>query len=965
MSSDRIASSEVPRAGFRIVGLGASAGGLEAFEQFFRRMAVDSGMAFVLVQHLDPNHASLLAGLVQRSTTMPVIEAQDQMVVEPNHVYVIPPNCSMGIAQGALQLNPPLAPRGQRLPIDIFLSSLAADMGDKAVGIILSGNGEDGVQGLRAIFSEGGLCLAQEPDTAQFDGMPKSAIRAGCVHQVCTIDQLPQAIQSGANVASLRRAQPLPTLSTAELSNILLLLRTGTGHDFSLYKKSTIARRIERRMALHRIDRAEAYAEFIRQHTAEAPLLFKELLINVTRFFRDKEAFEALQHDVLPDMLEGRPIDDVLRVWIAGCASGEEAYTVAILLREVMDALHQNVRFQIYSTDLDDDAIATARRGLYPLSIAQDVSPERLSRYFIHEGAGYRINKEIREMVVFAVQSVIKDPPFTKLDLLVCRNLFIYFELEQQNRLIPTFHYALKPGGVLMLSPSEGIGDHVNLFKPINRKWKLYRAQALTPSRRAVLINEIASPSLRTLVGAPEPARQGKLTARPDIVELTKRLLLQVFVPAAVVTDLQGNVLYVHGDAAQFLQPAPGHTTLNIIEMAQNGLQVALREAVQRAAIEGLPTLRQRLTQSVNGVSQSFDLCVRLMPDMNAKSKVLLISFHEQPDAPKTKSRSKTKGHAPTDAMRVEDMALEVACAQAGMSSLREAQQSVNEELKSANEELQSANEELQSTNEELETSKEELQSVNEELITVNVELQSRIEQMSSMQDDMKNLLENIRIGTIFLDLKLHIRRFTRDAVKVYRLAATDVGRALGDIRSEILGEDLLIDAQKVLNSLETVEREVCTANGTWYLARIQPYRTVNNVVDGVVLTFTDVTERVQALTASKARHLAEAIVDAVPSPLVVLDDALNVISANQAYYKAYPSAPKQTVGQYFFDIGGRRWDGPALRELLETTLPRERSFERRPVTYSVPDQAARSFLFSAHYVADDDGGALLLLSID
>jgi len=953
----------------KIVGLGASAGGLQAYEQFFLNMPANSGLAFVLVQHLDPSHASILSDIIQRDTAMPVVEAADQMPIEPNHVYVIPPNRDMSVFHEKLQLSPPAEPRGRRMPVDTFLRSLAEDLGEDAIGVILSGNGTDGMLGARAIFCSGGLCFAQDPASAQFDGMPRSVIEAGYVHQALPADQLPKALISSVLKHTGREAKPSAGLNTAGLNRILMILRSATGHDFSQYKKSTITRRIERRMAQHNIDDASVYARFVKENRSEVQALFKELLINVTSFFRDPEVFKVLAQDILPELLNDKPEEQVLRIWIAGCASGEEAYSVAMLLREVADTGHHNLRVQLYSTDLDDEAIATARAALYPPNIAQDVSPERLKRFFIKEDKGYRIKKEIREMVVFATQSVIKDPPFTRLDLLVCRNVLIYLEPELQDRLIPTFHYALKPGGILLLSPSESVGNHTDLFKPVNRKWKFYRAIGTTASTRKMLVDGLSWPPEQASAALPEAGPRAK---EPPIAEVAKSLLVLSFAPAAVVTDLQGNILFVHGETGKYLRPAPGQASLNVVEMARDGLQQDLREAMRLATAEGLPTLNLPLSLVSDGVALGLNLSVRPMPDTHDTRGMLLISFQERPDTVPPESTRKPRGKASADALRIEALARELAQAKASMTSMREEQQTSGEELKSTNEELQSTNEELQSTNEELETSKEELQSVNEELITVNAELQSRIEQMSGMQDDMKNLLESIRIGTIFLDRQLRIRRFTRDAAKVYRLAGTDIGRPLADFRSELKGEDLLDEAQTVLDTLVPMEREVCTTGGTWYLARIQPYQTVDNMIDGVVLTFSDVTERVQALAVRKARGLADAIVDAVPNPIVVLDSALNVLSANQAYYRAFASEPGNTVGQAFYALSDKLWDCPALHELLEVVLPKERNFQGRVIA---PNPAAKlgsgvqghhAARISAHLVQDEeDHGGMLVLSIE
>jgi two-component system CheB/CheR fusion protein len=860
MKSGKVASKAAPavtanamEAGkerFFVVGIGASAGGLEAFEQFFHACPVDTGMAFVLVPHLDPHHDSLLAEILQRSTAMPVVEASDQLAVAANHVYIIPPNREMAILRGQLQLSEPEQARGQRLPIDVFLRSLAEDQGESAIGIILSGTATDGTLGLRAILGAGGVCLVQSPSSAKYDGMPQSAIAAGYATHILPVEQMPAMLceLGRRSVFSPRVPAILPEKYLSSLNQILLLVRSATGNDFSLYKKSTITRRIERRMAQHCIEEMAVYARYLKENPAEVQTLFKELLINVTSFFRDPEAFEALKKEILPKLLADKPADYIFRVWVAACATGEEAYSLAILLREAMDESHQEFAVQIYATDLDDDAIGVARAGIYPPNITQDVSAERLRRFFTKEqdsSGGYKVKKDIREMVVFAVQNVIKDPPFTKFDLLSCRNLMIYLEPEQQDRLIPNFHYALKPGGVLFLSTSESITSHAELFPAISRKWKLYRASHATSTQRNAVFETPAWSDMASKVAdkvAPGKARSG------NVAELSNRVLLQTYAPTSVTTDIKGNVLYVHGDTGRYLRPPPGPATHNVAEMAREGLQLELRAALLTAATHAAPTLNREVSVKTNGGFTPVSFSVRLLPAHAAggapSASLLLVTFQDvaQADKAETGSKRGKRAATPAEVGRIEQLACELTYAKENLQATIEEQQATNEELKSTNEELQSTNEELQSSNEELETSKEELQSLNEETITVNAELSAKIEQLSGVQNDMKNLLDNINTGTIFLDHQLVIRRYTREAAKLYRLVATDVGRPLIDIKSTIEGSDLQVELQQVLDTLIPREREVRTQDGAWYLARVQPYRTLDNVIEGVVLSFTEVT---------------------------------------------------------------------------------------------------------------------------
>ncbi|MGB8077870.1 MAG: CheR family methyltransferase, partial [Gallionella sp.] len=700
---------------------------------------------------------------------------------------------------------------------------------------------------------------------------------------------------------------------------------------------------------------------------------FKELLINVTNFFRDPEAFALLKQEVLPQLFKDKPDYYVFRVWVAGCATGEEAYSIAILLREYMDENHREFKILLYATDLDEGAITVARAGFYPPNIAQDVHPERLRRFFIKEDTGYRVKKNIREMVVFATQNVIKDPPFTRLDLLSCRNLMIYLEPEIQNRLIPAFHYALKPGGVLFLSPSEGIGNHPDLFAPLNRKWKFYRATGTIASTRAVMGGGLVWTKDAGVRGPQELATKSK---EINYAELTRRALLQSYAPASVVTDLKGNILYVHGDTGKYLRPAPGQATLNVIEMAREGLQPELRAALLLAAAEpegaGAESAdrdeafkSREVSVKTNGHFQLVNLNVHPLHAPDSGEKLLLVSFQDvaRPAPAPAVSGKQVRGKGAvktTDRLRVEELERELAYT-------RENLQAIIEEQRASNEELQSTNEELQSTNEELETSKEELQSVNEELLTVNAELQAKIEQLADMQNDMKNLLDNINNGTVFLDRHLRIKRYTRDAVQAYRLVAADVGRPLGDIKSNIEGEDLLADAQTVLDTLVPFERKVTTVAGAWYLARIQPYRTLDNVIDGVVLTFNDISQLVKAETAvNEARKLAEGIVDTVRGPLIVLNDDLCVVTASRSFYHYFQTVAEDTVGLLIYELGNRQWDIAALRELLEAILPRNQSFENYVVEHDFPAIGHRKLLLNARRIAGEpDSKQIILLAME
>jgi two-component system CheB/CheR fusion protein len=930
---------------FPIVGIGASAGGLEAFEQFFHAIPADSGMAFVLIPHLDPDHASLLVEILQRATKIPVIQAEDQIAVQSNHVYIIPPNRDMEILHGELQLSVPATPRGQRLPIDSFLRSLADDQQENAIGIILSGTGSDGTQGARAICGMGGITLVQEPSTAKYEGMLNSVIHAGYATHVLPTDKMWNALQFCTHHFSRHEEARATAEKTSGIKRVLIQLRSITGHDFSLYKQSTIHRRIERRMFQHSIDDIDVYVRFLKENPAEVHTLFRELLINVTSFFRDPEAFTVLKTEVLPYLCKDKIEDSSFRVWVAGCSTGEEAYSIAILLREFMDETRREFRVQIYSTDLDDEVINIARAGVYADNIAQDITPERLRRFFIKDDTGYRVKKELREMVVFAIQNVIKDPPFTKLDLLSCRNLMIYLGHELQSKLIPTFHYALNPNGILFLSPSEGIGNHTELFSVYNRKWKFYRATQTRASTQIV----INSPSLLAETGSSYPPENIiKTTTKINYADYAPKLLAQFFAPASVITDLKGDILFVHGDTGRYLRPAPGHATLNIIDMAREGLNLELRSAIHAAASDNSLTLSRELQVKTNGGFSSVKLSVRPLPDTAGSYNQLLISFQDiaTPKPPRKRAIKSAESE------RIEEL-------ERDLMYLKESYQISIEEQQAFNEELKSTNEEMQSTN-------EELQSVNEELITVNSELQAKIEQLADMQNDMKNLLDNISVGVIFLDRHLIIRRFTREASRIYRLVATDVGRSLNDIKSVVEVDDLLVAAQQVLESLIPFEREIHIGDDSWILARIQPYRTLDNMIDGVVLTFTDISARIKAIVAQEALIVAEGIVNTIREPFVVLDSELKVIFASQLFYVQFQLTPQNCANQSIYQLGNHQWDSPALHELMDGVLLHDQIVEDYVLEYNFPVTGYHKLLINTRRIVSKTGTLqMILLSME
>ena len=867
--------TELPKA-FPIVGIGASAGGLAAFEAFFSGMPADTdpGMAFVLVQHLAPDHKSILSDLIRRYTRMQVSEVEDGMVVQPNCAYIIPPARDMAFLNGTLQLLEPSMPRGQRLPIDFFFRSLAQDQRERAIGIVLSGTGSDGTLGVRAIKGEGGMVMVQSPNSTEFDGMPRSAIATGLVDYV-----LPPAEMAAQLIAYASHAFGKPSQASAipevrnenALRKIFVLLRAQTRHDFSQYKPSTINRRIERRMAVHQIESLEGYIRYLQQTPIEVDALFRDLLIGVTNFFRDPAAFEMLEKEIIPKLFEGKQTGATVRVWVPACSTGEEAYSIAILLVERMEALKQHFILQVFATDIDSNAIAMARMGSYPASIATDISPERLARFFTVEpdGSAYRIHKGIRDLLVFSEQDVIKDPPFSKLDLLSCRNLLIYMGAELQRKLIPLFHYALNQGGYLFLGTSESVGEFGELFTTLDRKAKLYRRKGeLHNAQRKYLGRFLPPMTVPDSTQLQVVGRAGPRVKLP-LRELTERTLLEQVAPVAALVNGHGDILYLHGQTGMFLEPTPGESGVNnILKMAREGLRRALTTSLHKSAARHELVRALGLRVKSNGHFTFVNLTIRpvvLGPDLSPDTPLFLVILEEAPlaETPPT-SVAASKGPEADAEAHISALKNDLRIKEEYLQTTNEELETANEELKSSNEEMQSVNEELQSTNEELETSKEELQSVNEELATVNAELQTKVVDLSRANNDMNNLLAGTGIATVFVDHQLRILRFTPAATRIINLILSDIGRPVAHIVSNLVGyNSLLADAQTVLDTLMPKKVEVQTIDGNWFAMRILPYRTLDNVIEGAVITFVDITEMKRAEAVLRKAGLA----DSIPTP--------------------------------------------------------------------------------------------------
>ena len=824
---------------FPIVGMGASAGGLEAFEAFFNAMPNDSGMAFVLISHLDPTHISILPELIQKRTRMKVLLIEDGLRIQPNTVYAIPPNKDVAILNGVLHLMDLPHPRGFNLPIDNFFRSLAQDQKANAVCIVLSGTGSDGTLGLKQVKGELGMVMVQDETCAKYDGMPASAIATGLADYVLPVEKMPEVLIKYTRHAIIESGEGVRTSEDSfhkALQKIYILLRTHTNQDFSLYKQNTLIRRIERRMHIHQIDNIQNYITYLVKNEREIHVLFKDLLIGVTSFFRDPAAFDILKENHLSKLVAQKPDEADIRVWVPGCSTGEEAYSLAILLQECMEKMNRHSAVQIFATDLDEDAINAARTGLYPVSIASDVNPERIKKFFSREDDFFRVKKSIREMVVFAPQNLIKDPPFTKLDILSCRNLLIYFGPELQKKLLPMFYYSLNPEGILFLGSAESVGQETNLFKFSDRKWKIFQRRPNPENARPALHFPISSP-----IDTPLAAKLPDAVKRAEEINhfmLVEAILQQSDTPPCVIIDEKLNIVYVHGRTGKYLEPAVGRVCNNILEMARPGLKIALTSAIRKAATLKQEVIRKGIDIEENDGVIRINLTVKPVNEFGAIQGLIMVIFHDS-----AKPKASIAAKVPKKNKTIIHLEQELLYTKENLQTTIEELETSNEELKSMNEELQSTNEELQSTNEELETSKEELQSLNEESATVNTELQSRIDELSDANDDMKNLLNSTQIGTIFLNMDLNVRRFTDMATRLIPLTATDIGRSISHFSTELKQFALVDHARQVLADLITQEFEVQSQDGRTFRTRIMPYRTIQNVIDGVVVTFEDITE--------------------------------------------------------------------------------------------------------------------------
>jgi len=951
--------SDRPAGGFPIVGIGASAGGLEALEKLFDAMPADSGMAFVVIQHLHPERESHMVELLARHTAMSVVAAEEGARVEPDHVYQILPDRELTIRDGVLHLAPRSNTRGARRPVDAFLASLADDQREKAIGVILSGTGSNGTAGIQAIKGAGGMTIAQAPESARHPGMPRSAIASGNVDVVLAPEQMPEALlryvrhsyvaSDGAPAKPAQDPEP-------QLNRMLSLLRTRAGHEFRGYKRTTLMRRIHRRMGLCNVERLDDYEDHLRRNPGEVSALVKDLMINVTGFFRDTDAWEALDERVIAPLVREREAGESVRVWVPACATGEEAYSVAMLLAERAEAAQKTFDVKIFATDTAADNLSPARRGLFPGTIERDVSEERLRRFFDPANESYQIKKELRDWVVFAPQNLLKDPPFFRVDLATCRNLLIYLEEEAQRKVLALLHFALREGGHLFLGNAETIGRRNDLFETVSKKWRIYRR--IGPTRHDLV-------SFPVLGRHKEDASAPAVLPTPDqlpptrLADIAERALAERFAPASVLIDRGHRILYFHGATDRFLALPPGEPTRDLLAMAREGLRTKLRSAVQRAQ-------RDNERVSVNAwIRQGkaiLPVTLSVAPLRGVWCEgVLLVSFEEQRAPPATPTEAPEP--ALEDVSTERELEAELRNIREELSRTIEEHESSSEELKASNEEITSMNEELQSANEELETSKEELQSLNEELNTVNSQLQRKVEELEETTNDLSNLLTSTDIATIFLDPQLKIRWFTPAVDKVVGIIGSDIGRSIGDFAIRFTDATLLREAKAVLADLIPREDEVPSEDGRWYLRRIVPYRTQDNRIDGVVLTFTDVTTAKQAEQELRAaRDHAQQIYDTVREPLLVLDPELRVTSASASFYRKFQVEPGETEGRLVYELANSQFDIHRLRELLSAILPDDDAFEDFEIEHEFDRLGRRTMLLNARRLDDHQ---MILLALE
>jgi len=955
---------------FPVVGFGASAGGLEAFSRVLNHLSPSTGMAIVLVQHLDPNRESMLAEILSRATSMPVIEVRRSIPVEPNNVYVAPRGMDMRIQNRVLHLSPYPATREPHMPINYFLSSLADDLRNNAIGVILSGTGSDGSQGLKAIKAEGGITFAQDEKSAKFDGMLRSAIAGGCVDFILPPEKIAEELARLGSHPYVAPPLPAPPeevipLPDDALAQILRRIHAITDVDLSLYKPNTIKRRILRRMLLSKAPSLDDYMKRLQSETAEVQALYEDMLINVTQFFRDPETFQVLKTQIFP-RIAGEGSGGV-RVWVPGCSTGEEVYSLAISLLEYLEEREHQVHIQLFGTEISEQALERARTGLYSEAIAADVTRERLKRFFLKIERGYQISKRIRDCCIFARQNLTRDPPFSKLDLISCRNVLIYLGPELQKKVLPIFHYALKPTGFLLLGSSETIGAYAEMFSPVDKKHKIF-ARRTAASTRLPLGFVYGGPALESKI---EHHAKGALTMAPaDLQREADRLVLARFGPAGVIINEYLEVIQFRGQTGPYLEPPPGPASYHILKMAREGLLTDLRSAINRAMSGDLTVRHEGIRIKHNGDYRDFDLEVIPLKRAPEGGRFFLVLFRPRlmGAATKNKPPKLARRGKQSSADEIRSLREDLAATRERLQGIIEEQEAANEELRSANEEIQSSNEELQSTNEELETAKEELQSSNEELNTVNEELENRNVQLAQVNDDMRNLLSSVNIPIVMVSSDLRLRRFTPQAEKIFSIIASDVGRPIGNIRPHINISNLEQLLTEAIETLRTHETEVQDANGRWHLLRIRPYRTEDNRIEGAVLVLVDIDAmRRTSEDVRLARDFSQSIIETTRSSLLVLDAERRAKLANPAFYQMFQLTPDEVLGRSVYDIAGGYWTFPALRSLLEDLTPGNGRLDDYAVEHDFPRVGRKSLVLNARFLrgGSSDPEQLVLLAID
>ncbi|KFE66791.1 chemotaxis protein CheB [Hyalangium minutum] len=959
---------------FPLVGIGASAGGLPAFLSLLKHLPTQTGMAFVIVQHLAPARESILAGLLAKATAMPVLEATDGLDLEPNHVYVSPPGVGITFAQGALRLKARRAPGQRRHLIDNFLTSLAQASPGRAIGVILSGTGTDGTQGLQAIHAAGGTTLVQEPASADFDGMPWSAIAAGCVDHVLPPEGIAEVLAQLANVtapspgsSASATASPL-LMPQEELGQIFQLLRSTARVDFTHYKPTTIHRRLERRMSLCRVGQLGDYVRYLREHPEELELLHQDLLIHVTAFFRDPATFEVLQQKIFPQLFENRPQELPFRIWVPGCSTGEEAYSLVISLLEFLGPAAAPPPVQVFATDLSEAAIEQARTAIYPASIASSVSPERLHRFFVQTDGGYRITKAVRSLCIFAQQNLVSDPPFSQVDLISCRNVLIYLGPVLQKKVMPILHYALRPGGFLVLGSSETVGSSADLFSLVDKRCKIYRKKNVSP-RPGVLFSYRDAHAEKPI---PSRRKHEPTTMTEELQREANRLVLARYGPPGVIVNGELEILHFRGHTGPYLELIPGAASLNLLKLVREGLALDLRSALHEAKKSARRVRKEGLVLPAEGTLRKVNLEVHPLSSVTAgREPYFLVLFEEVQEVASTQPQedraSARRGRSSAAQSELERLREELLTTQEHLKTVLAQQEATHEELRTATEETQSSNEELQSTNEELETAKEELQSTNEELTTVNEELENSNLELSQLNSDLNNLIGSTHIATVMVDNERRIRRFTPMAAAVLRLSATDIGRPIRDVQGSLSLPDLEAALTEVIERLTLVEQEVCDRDGHWYSLRLRPYKTLDNRIDGAVVTLLDIDRLKRSLDdVRKTREYAKAIVETMREPFLVLDAALHVLNANPAFYSTFHIKQEQTLGRPLYALGNGQWNIPRLRQLLEEILPLNTHLQDFVMEHEFYTIGKRRMLLNARRISSDElGSPYILLSIE